>query len=96
MSPFSWQCQNLCLLSLAFIIDWRVVCCPSLGTGSGSGTPTGPGGGGVVGVKGHPDINELLSGILYRSRKGAAAAANEASSSSSSNAVSRVIFGAST
>ena len=25
MSPFSWQCQNLCLLSLAFIIDWRVV-----------------------------------------------------------------------
>ena len=25
MSPFSWQCQNLCLLNLAFIIDWRVV-----------------------------------------------------------------------
>ena len=25
MSPFSGQCQNLCLLSLAFIIDWRVV-----------------------------------------------------------------------
>ena len=25
MSPFSRQCQNLCLLSLAFIIDWRVV-----------------------------------------------------------------------
>ena len=25
MSPFSWQCQNLCLLSLTFIIDWRVV-----------------------------------------------------------------------
>ena len=25
MSPFSWQCQNLCLLSLAFILDWRVV-----------------------------------------------------------------------
>ena len=25
MIPFSWQCQNLCLLSLAFIIDWRVV-----------------------------------------------------------------------
>ena len=25
MSPFSWQCQNLCLLSLAFITDWRVV-----------------------------------------------------------------------
>ena len=25
MSPFSWQCQNLCLLSLAFIINWRVV-----------------------------------------------------------------------
>ena len=25
MSPFSWQCQNLCLLSLVFIIDWRVV-----------------------------------------------------------------------
>ena len=25
MSPFLWQCQNLCLLSLAFIIDWRVV-----------------------------------------------------------------------
>ena len=25
MSPFSWLCQNLCLLSLAFIIDWRVV-----------------------------------------------------------------------
>ena len=25
MSPFSQQCQNLCLLSLAFIIDWRVV-----------------------------------------------------------------------
>ena len=25
MSLFSWQCQNLCLLSLAFIIDWRVV-----------------------------------------------------------------------
>ena len=25
MSPFSWQCHNLCLLSLAFIIDWRVV-----------------------------------------------------------------------
>ena len=25
MSPFSWQCQNLCLLSLAFIIDGRVV-----------------------------------------------------------------------
>ena len=24
---FSWQCQNLCLLSLAFIIDWRVVKC---------------------------------------------------------------------
>ena len=22
---FSWQCQNPCLLSLAFIIDWRVV-----------------------------------------------------------------------
>ena len=27
MSPFSWQCQNLCKLSLAFIIDWRVVRC---------------------------------------------------------------------
>ena len=25
MSPFSWQCQNLCLLSLTSIIDWRVV-----------------------------------------------------------------------
>ena len=25
MCPFSWQYQNLCLLSLAFIIDWRVV-----------------------------------------------------------------------
>ena len=25
MRPFSWQCQNLCLLSLAFILDWRVV-----------------------------------------------------------------------
>ena len=25
MSPFSWQCQNLCLLNLAFIVDWRVV-----------------------------------------------------------------------
>ena len=25
MSPFSWQGQNLCGLSLAFIIDWRVV-----------------------------------------------------------------------
>ena len=25
MSPFSWQCQNPCGLSLAFIIDWRVV-----------------------------------------------------------------------
>ena len=25
MSPFSWQCQNLCLLTLAFIIYWRVV-----------------------------------------------------------------------
>ena len=25
MSPFSWQCQNLCRLSLAFILDWRVV-----------------------------------------------------------------------
>ena len=25
MSPFSWRCQNFCLLSLAFIIDWRVV-----------------------------------------------------------------------
>ena len=25
MRPFSWQCQNLCLLSWAFIIDWRVV-----------------------------------------------------------------------
>ena len=25
MSQFSWQCQNRCLLSLAFIIDWRVV-----------------------------------------------------------------------
>ena len=25
MSPFSWQCQNLSLLSLAFITDWRVV-----------------------------------------------------------------------
>ena len=25
MSAFSWQCQNLCLRSLAFIIDWRVV-----------------------------------------------------------------------
>ena len=24
-SPFSWQCQNLCLLSLVFITDWRVV-----------------------------------------------------------------------
>ena len=24
-SPFSWQGQNLCGLSLAFIIDWRVV-----------------------------------------------------------------------
>ena len=26
MSPFPWQCQNPCRLSLAFIIDWRVVC----------------------------------------------------------------------
>ena len=26
MSPFSWQCRILCLLSLAFILDWRVVC----------------------------------------------------------------------
>ena len=25
MIPFSWQCQNLCLLGLIFIIDWRVV-----------------------------------------------------------------------
>ena len=25
MSLFSWQCQNPCRLSLAFIIDWRVV-----------------------------------------------------------------------
>ena len=25
MSPFSWQGQNLCGLSFAFIIDWRVV-----------------------------------------------------------------------
>ena len=25
LSPFSWQCQNLCLLSLAFITYWRVV-----------------------------------------------------------------------
>ena len=25
MSPFSWQCQYLSLLSLGFIIDWRVV-----------------------------------------------------------------------
>ena len=25
MSPFLWQCQNLCLLSLAFFIDWWVV-----------------------------------------------------------------------
>ena len=25
MSLFSWQCQNLCLLSLAFIIDWKIV-----------------------------------------------------------------------
>ena len=25
MSPFSWQGQNLCGLSLAFIVDWRVV-----------------------------------------------------------------------
>ena len=25
MSPFSWQGQNLCGLSLAFILDWRVV-----------------------------------------------------------------------
>ena len=25
MSPFSRQCQNLCLLSLGCIIDWRVV-----------------------------------------------------------------------
>ena len=25
MSPFSWQCQNPCLLSLAFIVDWSVV-----------------------------------------------------------------------
>ena len=25
MSPFSWQGQNLCGPSLAFIIDWRVV-----------------------------------------------------------------------
>ena len=27
MSLFSWQDQNLCGLSLAFIIDWRVVRC---------------------------------------------------------------------
>ena len=27
MSLFSWQCQNLCLLSWEFIIDWRVVDC---------------------------------------------------------------------
>ena len=26
MSPFLWQSQNLCWLSLAFIIDWRAVC----------------------------------------------------------------------
>ena len=25
MRPFLWQCQTHCLLSLAFIIDWRVV-----------------------------------------------------------------------
>ena len=25
LSLFSWQGQNLCRLSLAFIIDWRVV-----------------------------------------------------------------------
>jgi len=25
MSPFSWQDQNLCGLSLAFIKDWRVL-----------------------------------------------------------------------
>ena len=33
MSLFSEQCQNLCLLSLAFIIDWRVVQALGLGTG---------------------------------------------------------------
>ena len=27
MNLFSWQCQNLCWLSLAFINDWRVVVC---------------------------------------------------------------------
>ena len=27
MSQFSWQCQNLCILSLAFITYWKVVCC---------------------------------------------------------------------
>ena len=27
--PFSQQCQNLCLLNLAFIIDWKVVNVPS-------------------------------------------------------------------
>ena len=30
MGLFSWQGQNLCGLSLAFIIDWRVVLCKDL------------------------------------------------------------------
>ena len=31
---FSWQCQNLCLLNLAFIPDWRVTLNNSLRDGS--------------------------------------------------------------
>ena len=27
VNPLSWQCQNLCWLNVAIIIDWRVKCC---------------------------------------------------------------------
>ena len=34
MNLFSWQCQILCWLSLAFIIDWRAVPCYMLWMGA--------------------------------------------------------------
>ena len=43
MSPFSWQCQNLCSLSLAFIKDWRIVTFfLKSSIGKGSCKQTGP------------------------------------------------------
>ena len=55
MSQFSWQGQNLCGLSLAFIIDWRVVLVFGLVTTPGNYQAL------MDYINSHPELNAEMS-----------------------------------